>query len=139
MADQPISIGRMDHLALPTTDAARGERFYRDLLGFRTVPRPSFSFDGRWLMHDGVGVMIHLIHSADFQPRTAPINTMNGHFALQCTEIDSAREKLIQHGIEFVERKLPDYGYRQIFFRDPDGNIIELGEWPHIQNNQQQE
>ena len=29
-----------------------------------------------------------------------------------------------------VERVLPDYGYRQAFFRDPDGNVLELGEWP---------
>jgi glyoxylase I family protein len=94
------------------------------------VPRPSFSFDGRWLVHDKVSVMIHLIHSADFKPRTGPINTMNGHFALQCTDIDTAVEMLKQHGIKFVERRLPDYGYRQIFFQDPDGNILELGEWP---------
>lgn len=131
MDAQTIAIGRMDHLALPTTDAARGERFYCDFLGFRAVPRPSFSFDGRWLVHDKVGVMIHLIHSADFQPRTGPINIMHGHFALQCTDIDAAVEKLKQHSIEFVERRLPDYGYRQIFFQDPDGNILELGEWPN--------
>jgi glyoxylase I family protein len=133
MSAQHITIGRMDHLALPTTDAARGERFYCDLLGFRAVPRPSFSFDGRWLVHDQVGVMIHLIHNADFKPRTGPINTMNGHFALQCTDIDAAVGMLREHGIEFVERRLPDYGYRQIFFHDPDGNILELGEWPHKQ------
>ena len=34
------------------------------------------------------------------------------------------------HGLDYVERVLPDYGYRQIFFRDPDGNVLELGEWP---------
>lgn len=130
MSAQPITIGQIDHLALPTTDAARGERFYCDLLGFRAVPRPSFSFDGRWLVHDNVGVMIHLIHSTNFNPATGPINTMNGHFALQCTDINGAIEVLKQHGIEFVERRLPDYGYRQLFFQDPDGNIIELGEWP---------
>jgi catechol 2,3-dioxygenase-like lactoylglutathione lyase family enzyme len=134
MDARPIPIGRMDHLALPTTDAARGERFYSDLLGFRAVPRPSFSFDGRWLVHDKVSVMIHLIHSADFQPATGPLNTMNGHFALQCTDIDTAVEMLKQHGIKFVERRLPDYGYRQIFFQDPDGNILELGEWPDKEN-----
>lgn len=130
MPQKPIPLGRMDHLALPTTDAARGERFYRDVLGFRAVPRPSFSFDGRWLVHDQVEVVIHLIHNSDFKPLPGPLNTMNGHFALQCTDIDSALEMLEQQGIEFVERRLPDHGYRQVFFRDPDGNIIELGEWP---------
>jgi len=39
---------------------------------------------------------------------------------------------LAEHGIETTERTLPDHGYRQIFFRDPDGNVIEIGEWPAV-------
>lgn len=31
-----------------------------------------------------------------------------------------------------IERVLPEYGYRQLFFNDPDGNNIELGEWPDV-------
>lgn len=120
----------MDHVALPTSDAARGEKFYREVLGFRTVPRPSFSFDGRWLVHDAVDVMLHLIHAKDYERPTGPINTMRGHFALRCPDVDTALAVLRERGIEFVERQLPDYGYRQVFVQDPDGNIIELGEWP---------
>ena len=41
-------------------------------------------------------------------------------------------ERLTAHGVEIVERVLPDYGYRQVFFRDPDGNVLELGEWPAV-------
>jgi catechol 2,3-dioxygenase-like lactoylglutathione lyase family enzyme len=120
----------MDHVALPTSDAARGERFYCNVLGFHTVPRPSFSFDGRWLVHDTVGVMLHLIHVQDYERPTGPINTMRGHFALRCTEVDVAIRVFHERGIKFVERRLPDYGYRQVFIQDPDGNVVELGEWP---------
>ena len=120
----------MDHVALATGDAARGERFYCDLLGFRSVPRPSFSFDGRWLVHDAVGVMLHLIHVDDPKPPTDSINTRRGHFALRCSDVDAAIGVFRERGVEFVERRLPDYGYRQVFIRDPDGNVIELGEWP---------
>ena len=45
----------------------------------------------------------------------------------------TARSRCLRdHGIEYVERVLPDYGYRQVFFRDPDGNVLELGEWPPV-------
>jgi glyoxylase I family protein len=130
MSDKCIPLGRMDHVALPTGDAARGERFYCDVLGFHTVPRPSFSFDGRWLVHDAVGVMLHLIHNEDLAEKAGVINSMRGHFALGCADIDAAIGMLHEQGIEYIERRLPDYGYRQLFIQDPDGNVLELGEWP---------
>lgn len=120
----------MDHVALPTRDAERGERFYCDVLGFRTVPRPSFSFDGRWLVHESVGVMLHLIHNEDLGERRESINSLRGHFAIRCSDIDAAKKVLDARGIEYVEKRLPDYGYRQLFIHDPDGNTLELGEWP---------
>lgn len=124
----------MDHLALLTTDPARGERFYCDVLGFQVVPRPSFSFAGCWLAHEHVGVMLHLIHRADHQSNGEGLNTLNRHFAISCTDIDGAIVALQEQSIDFVEKRLPDYGYRQLFFRDPDGNLLELGEWPRREN-----
>ena len=120
----------MDHVALQTTDPVRGEQFYCNVLGFHTVPRPSFSFDGRWLMHEAVGVMLHLIHNKDFTAPSGPINSMCGHFALRCLDIDAAINTLREHSVQFVEKRLPDFGYRQLFIQDPDGNVLELGEWP---------
>ena len=38
--------------------------------------------------------------------------------------------ELAAHGVRYVEHVLPTYGYRQVFFHDPDGNTLELGEWP---------
>ena len=130
MSETHLPLGRMDHVALPTSDAARGERFYCDVLGFHTVPRPSFSFDGRWLVHDSVGVMLHLIHNTDLAGKAGTINSMRGHFAIRCADINAAIAVLRERGVEFVERRLPDYGYRQLFIQDPDGNVLELGEWP---------
>lgn len=127
---EAIPLEQMDHVALPTSDAGRGERFYCNVLGFKSVPRPSFSFDGRWLEHPAVGVMLHLIHNDDLVPPTPSLNSKRGHFAIRCADVDQARSILERRGIEFVEHRLPDLGYRQLFFRDPDGNVVEIGEWP---------
>ena len=125
-----IDPGRFNHIGLPSLDVEKTALFYCDVLGFRVVPRPSFSFDGRWLYRESVGMLIHLLHVADHVPSTAPIETRNSHFALQCSDYDEVVKVLEARGIEFVERTLPDHGYRQVFFSDPDGNVIELGEWP---------
>jgi len=137
MPTQNLEPGHFNHLALPTADAERGARFYCEVLGFRLVPRPAFSFDGRWLYRREAGVMIHLIHDANHQPSTGAINTRGHHFAMQSADISRDLTLLAEHGVETVERTLPDYddrqtGYRQVFFRDPDGNVIEIGEWPPV-------
>jgi catechol 2,3-dioxygenase-like lactoylglutathione lyase family enzyme len=127
----PVPTGRLNHVALNTADPVRGAKFYREVLGFAETPRPSFSFRGSWLLHREVGVMIHLIHDEDFEPRLAgPINTRTHHLAMQVVDYDAAVQRLQLHNVQYVERVLPDYGYRQVFFRDPDGNVLELGEWP---------
>lgn len=126
-----IATGPLNHVALPTADPVRGARFYCDVLGFVETPRPAFSFRGAWLLRREVGVMIHLIHDAAFQPRAdGPINSRTHHLALQVSDYPRAVETLAAHGVPYVERVLPDYNYRQVFFRDPDGNTVELGEWP---------
>jgi catechol 2,3-dioxygenase-like lactoylglutathione lyase family enzyme len=131
MSPPPLQPGVLNHVALPTADPERGARFYVEVLGFVETPRPSFSFRGAWLHRPDVGVMIHLIHDAAFSPPIdRPINTRGNHLAMHVDDYDAAVRRLAEHGVEYVERVLPDYGYRQVFFRDPDGNLLELGEWP---------
>jgi catechol 2,3-dioxygenase-like lactoylglutathione lyase family enzyme len=126
-----IAVGRLNHVALPTADPERGAQFYCDVLGFTRTPRPSFSFRGAWLINRRVGVMVHLIHDESFRPRLdGPINSRTSHLAMQADDYGQAVERLAAHGVQYVERVLPDYNYRQVFFRDPDGNVLELGEWP---------
>ncbi len=126
-----IPAGLLNHIALNTTDPERSVRFYREVLGFVETARPSFSFRGAWLFRRDVGAMVHLIHDADFRPQLdGPINTRVNHFAMHVDDYDAAIARLRAHGVEFVERVLPDYKYRQVFFRDPDGHLLELGEWP---------
>ncbi|MCA9236100.1 MAG: VOC family protein [Planctomycetales bacterium] len=130
MSPAPLAPGPLNHVALPTADPEVGARFYGEVLGFQQTPRPGFSFRGAWLWRPETGVMIHLIHDERFRRPTGPLNTRTSHLALQTPDYDRSIEQLRAHGVEFVERVLPDYGYRQVFFQDPDGNVIELGEWP---------
>jgi len=57
--------GSLNHLALSSADLELAAHFYCNVLGFHLVPRPSFSFDGRWLYRAQVGPMLHLIYDAE--------------------------------------------------------------------------
>ncbi|HMP05040.1 MAG TPA: VOC family protein, partial [Lacipirellulaceae bacterium] len=70
--------------------------------------------------------MIHLIHDEGHIPPALdePIQTRGHHFALSVADYDDALAKLRDMKVPFIERVLPGYGYRQVFFRDPDGNVL---------------
>lgn len=128
-----IEVGRFNHASLNTTNVPRAVLFYTSVLGFHEVPRPSFSFQGSWLYCEGLGMMLHLIHDERFPSPIESLETRRHHLAFRVDDIDRTRQLLAEHQVEFVERKLPDFGYRQIFFHDPDRNVIELGEWPDVE------
>ena len=130
MPHPPLNLGAINHAALPTTDPVRGARFYCEVLGFVETPRPSFTFRGAWLLKQEARVMIHLIHDEAYREATGPLNSKLNHLAFQVADFDESVARLKSHGVEVLERILPDYNYRQAFFRDPDGNVLEIGEWP---------
>lgn len=128
-----VDVGPFNHAALNTRDVAGSVRFYVEVLGFHEVPRPSFSFAGSWLYRDGLGMMLHLIDDERFLGTQPSIETRRHHLAFRVDDFDEAKRRIAEHGIDIVERTLPDHGYRQMFFHDPDGNVIELGEWPRVE------
>lgn len=129
-----IRVGPLNHAALNVVDLSASVAFYTQVLGFHEVPRPHFSFAGSWLYRDGLGMMLHLIDDERFDPPIERDNTRRHHLAFCVADVDQARQLLAEHGIEYVERRLPDYGYRQLFFHDPAGNLLELGEWPRAKD-----
>ncbi|TWT90573.1 Glutathione transferase FosA [Pseudobythopirellula maris] len=124
----PVEVGRFNHAAIVSLDVERSVAFYASVLGFRRTARPAFSFDGAWLYCDGLGMMLHLIHDAAFDP-TPPATKRLNHLAFR-VDVDHAKERLTALGVDFREKRLPTLGYRQLFLLDPDGHQLELGEWP---------
>jgi catechol 2,3-dioxygenase-like lactoylglutathione lyase family enzyme len=119
----PLPIQGLHHLSLVARDAERSAAFYRDVMGFRDLRRPPFSFRGAWLF--GFGFQIHIIENAAAAEATARIDTRANHTAFRVTNLDEVRERLVAQGIEFHEQTNAG-GARQVFFRDPDGHQIEL-------------
>lgn len=116
-------------MAVTTADPVRCARFYRDVLGFQQLERPPFTFRGAWLYDPVSRLQIHVIEHPRPTRLEGPIDTIANHFALAVADLDEAQRRLTAHGVEHL-RQVNAGGYQQIFFRDPDGNTIEVGIYP---------
>ena len=124
----------LDHVGVAVTDLERSRRFYRDVLGLTEVERPPYPVPGAWLAAGGgaivhLGVVEHPISNPD-----GPIDSRESHFALRVDDFDATLDRLRSLGYgEGADGPLllqvnPYTAalVRQIYLRDPDGNLVEL-------------
>jgi glyoxylase I family protein len=124
---------RLQHCGLIVADLERSRRFYGDALGLEEVPRPhNFVFEGAWFQ---VGDdQLHLLVETDTtgsagatDPGPSARMGLATHIALETDDLDAARARLDDHGVDLIGGPMPrGDGYDQIFMRDPDGYVIEL-------------
>lgn len=107
-------------LSKPLYDPPSSYRFYE-------IKRPdSFLFDGSWL-YGPHGVGIHLIEGTPF-PRPTSINPLADHMSFQSDNLDAVITHLESLNINYIKQKVFEAGIEvvQIFFHDPDHNMIEV-------------
>jgi catechol 2,3-dioxygenase-like lactoylglutathione lyase family enzyme len=99
-------------------DAARA--FYCGVLGLGEAPRPELSVQGAWL--EAGPQQIHIIVS------DAGIAETVGHVAFEVDDVHACADEVEAAGI--AVRRSPDRPgvRRQVQFRDPFGNLVELNQ-----------
>jgi catechol 2,3-dioxygenase-like lactoylglutathione lyase family enzyme len=116
-----------DHTVVAVTDWDRANAFYRDVLGAELLERGAgwaYRFGDQQLNVHGPGV----------EPRPAarePIRPGNSHVCFRWYgPIEAAVEHLEQHGVAVELGPVPRRGARDsgtsVYFRDPDGSLLEL-------------
>ena len=123
----PLSIEMLNHVARPTKRLEAARRFWIDVMGAREISRPGFSFNGSWLFL--AGIQIHLIEDAAAPDPPGEINTRERHMAFAVPDVDAMERVLGEHGVAYKRNLILDRGVHQIFFRDPDGHLIEIGKY----------
>jgi catechol 2,3-dioxygenase-like lactoylglutathione lyase family enzyme len=127
---------RIQHVGLVVADLGRSRRFYADALGLEEVPRPpNFTFDGAWFRFGGTE--IHLLSDAHAtggagqpDPGAGAERGMTHHLAFEVDDLGGACARLAEHGVWLEGGPMPrGDGYEQVFFRDPDGHVLELFQW----------
>jgi catechol 2,3-dioxygenase-like lactoylglutathione lyase family enzyme len=122
-----MRIHRFGHAGIEVGDLKAAEAFYRGLFGFEVAAR--YPEDGEVMLAVGAGDHL-LLHSgeADRNSPASPSSSGLNHAAFELVEghreIDTVRRRLSELGVDF--ESVDHEGDASVYFRDPDGNLLEL-------------
>src|ERR1017187_5549615 len=118
-----MKVTELNHVALFVGSLDASMRFYGDILGLSSIPRPAFGFPGAWF-RIGAQQELHLIGGRLATP--VDEGSRAGHFAMCVDDIDAAARQLQGKGVKFRGPAPRPDGARQIFIEDTDGHMVEL-------------
>jgi len=126
----------LHHINLSTENVERMDSFYQDILGLdnqvaglpKLEKKQGYAGDVAFVS-DGA-IQMHLaqkdIH-ASFNAGQYVNPVSKGHIAFRTDDINAFKAKLEQNGIPYSDwGEQAVAGWQQIFFYDPDGNVIEV-------------
>ena len=99
--------------------------FYVQVVGLSIGHRPPFKSKGFWL-NAGEKDILHLSSTKNNEKKEHHVNATFDHLAFSAIDLKHYEKILSEHNIEFSYREVPEIGTKQLFFKDPVGNGIEL-------------
>lgn len=118
----------VSHISVTVTNLEDAKTFYGGVLGLREIPRPDFGFPGVWYALEG-DLALHITVKDTMPVRPADprrFDTRDPHFALAVADADETHARLQASGLPLYDFAATPTGFRQLFIRDPTGNMIEL-------------
>jgi catechol 2,3-dioxygenase-like lactoylglutathione lyase family enzyme len=120
------AIRAIDYTVIFVRDMAAMRSFYEDVLGFAMVRELS----ARWFEYQVGGNTLALampgLTAAD-APTPSGSASLQLAFKVSVAEVDQCADELVRHGVELVSPPTDRaFGHRTLFFRDPDGNLLEV-------------
>lgn len=120
------AIGAIDHTVIFVRNMGAMRHFYEDVLGFPQV---------RELSPDWIEYRVGSNTLTLARPKIVPDDgsTPNGSASLQLAfkvpvpAVDKCADELVRTGVNLMSPPTDrDFGHRTLFFRDPDGNVLEI-------------
>ena len=99
--------------------------FYINVVGLGLGKSPSFTSKGFWLNAEGKDIL-HLSSTKNNEMKEHHINSTFDHLAFSASNIQHYEKILTDNSIKYSYREVPEIGTKQLFFKDPVGNGIEL-------------
>jgi len=124
MPDMLTHIHTLDYVVLLCDDTARMKAFYHETLGF-PIER-----DWEDWIEMRVGAVLLTLrkrgrpYDGEKSPHSAGIQLA---FRVAPRDVEDCYTELLRKQVEIVEPpRDQDYGHRTLFFKDPEGNILEI-------------
>lgn len=130
MEGMPIAIDRIDHVVLTCQDVERTLAFYQRVLGMEPV---TFAGGRRGLAFGRQKLNLHQA-GAEFEPKALrPAPGAIDLCFIAATPLDQVIEQLEAQQVRIIEGPVPKTGatgpMTSVYFRDPDGNLIEVSNY----------
>lgn len=126
-----IAIDRIDHIVLTVFDIERTLDFYSKVLGMEPV---TFAGGRRGLAFGRQKLNLHQA-GREFEPKALrPGPGAIDLCLIADTPLEDVMASLQSHGVAIIEGPVPKTGalgpMSSVYFRDPDGNLIEVSNYP---------
>ncbi len=133
-----LHIEKIDHVGIRVRQRDRAVEFYA-ALGFALMSEGIFAEGHPVIMEHPCGVVINVLGPATGEDGPNVLMDVPGdkpagytHIALRVASLADARAFLAEREIE-ITGTIAFGDLRAVFFRDPDGNVIELDDYPGAQ------
>jgi len=122
-----IAIDRLDHLVLTVASLEATERFYSRLLGMEVV---TFGAGRKALRFGAMQINLHE-RGREFEPKAARPTPGSADLCFLTPDpVETVLSTLSGAGVEVELGPVPRSGaagaFTSVYFRDPDGNLIEV-------------
>jgi catechol 2,3-dioxygenase-like lactoylglutathione lyase family enzyme len=125
-----MHIDRLDHLVLTVADIGKTCHFYTRVLGMKVV---TFGANRKALSYGSQKINLHL-RGKEFEPKAASPTPGSADLCfIATTAIDEVIAHLRQCDVIILEGPVKRTGasgpIMSVYFRDPDGNLIEVSNY----------
>ena len=124
------------HVNMATENVERMDRFYRDILGLNRksddlpVLEKNKGYSGDVSFLSDGAIQFHVATKdlgVGFRTGHAVNPVEKGHIAFRTDDIEEFKKLLEENGVSYSDYgNIAVEGWHQIFFYDPDGNVVEV-------------
>jgi len=120
------AIRAIDYTVIFARDMTAMRRFYEDVLGFPLLRELSSGWI-EYRVGDNILALARPSRTATDVPVPDGTASLQLAFKVSVPEVDRCADELVRQGVTLLSPPTDQaFGHRTVFFRDPDGNLLEV-------------